>query len=220
MIPLTKLLMTIYMREENEAAEDSLKKHLSSLIIANLNKRFQKVEEVDIVARATLLDPRYKNLYFQSTQKRDMALEGLRLEMEKLKEKRTAGAAVTGETTGSSLSERARQDNLWTAFDEAVLSQQQHTQSITQGVRGIDIQNYLALPDILSTSNPLLWWSSEGKERFPLLFKLAKKYLSLTATSVPSERVFSIAREVLNKKRTSLKSEDARMLVCLLSNLD
>ncbi len=45
--------------------------------------------------------------------------------------------------------------------------------------------------------------------------KLAFKYISVPATSVPSDWVFSSAGEVICKKRTKRADENARMLVCL-----
>jgi len=38
--------------------------------------------------------------------------------------------------------------------------------------------------------NPLEWWYA-NKKKYPILSKLAYKYLCITATSVPSERMFS-----------------------------
>ena len=67
--------------------------------------------------------------------------------------------------------------------------------------------------------NPLDWWRSEGKANFPLICKIAYKFLILQGTSVPSERVFSTAGTIISKKRNCLSDETASMLIFLNKNL-
>ena len=45
-------------------------------------------------------------------------------------------------------------------------------------------------PKVDLETNPLEWWKLHDKQ-FPLLSELARHYLCICATSVPSERVFS-----------------------------
>ena len=66
--------------------------------------------------------------------------------------------------------------------------------------------------------NPLEWWK-ENSSKYPTLNKLALKYLCIPATSVPSERAFSIAGHVVNEKRASLLPETVNMMVFLADNL-
>ena len=68
-----------------------------------------------------------------------------------------------------------------------------------------------------SRENVLEWWSHNSGQ-FPNIAKLAKRYLCVPATSVPAEQVFSVAGEVVNCKRSSLKPENVDMLIFLNKN--
>jgi len=50
----------------------------------------------------------------------------------------------------------------------------------------------------------LAFWRSV-KDRFPLLSGVARKYLGVPATSVPSERVFSATSYIISNRRSALK---------------
>ena len=60
-----------------------------------------------------------------------------------------------------------------------------------------ETSRYLNLPDLNPEKDPLSWWKDEVKH-FPMLARLARKYLYACATSVPSERVFSKAGYIAN----------------------
>ncbi|CAG8498993.1 19871_t:CDS:2 [Racocetra fulgida] len=49
---------------------------------------------------------------------------------------------------------------------------------------------YLAVLQVPFGSDPFAWWNM-NKDRFPVLSKLARIYLAVSATSTPSERLFS-----------------------------
>ncbi len=73
--------------------------------------------------------------------------------------------------------------------------------------------------DACSHQKPLLWWKNYERE-FPILSKLARKYLCIPAKSVPSERAFNTAGHVENSKRACLLPENVDMLVFLTQNID
>ena len=60
-------------------------------------------------------------------------------------------------------------------------------------------------PETRKFANPLDWWKVHETD-YPYLAKLAIKYLSIPATSAPSERVFSTAGLTIAKDRTRLDS--------------
>ncbi|GBB92022.1 hypothetical protein RclHR1_19520001 [Rhizophagus clarus] len=53
-----------------------------------------------------------------------------------------------------------------------------------------EISCYIKSQDIRIKDDPLMWWSNH-RNSFPTLMQLARKYLSILAISVPSERLFS-----------------------------
>ena len=67
-------------------------------------------------------------------------------------------------------------------------------------------------------SNPLKWWNNR-KHTYPLITKLVKKMFSIVATSVPSERLFSCAGNVISERRSCLLPENADKLIFLHENI-
>lgn len=81
-----------------------------------------------------------------------------------------------------------------------------------------EILAYKSEPVVPLSDNPLLWWK-ERELRYPLLANVAKYYLCIPATSVPSERVFSKAGQVVNDRRASIKPKHVDYLVFLNKNM-
>ena len=67
-------------------------------------------------------------------------------------------------------------------------------------------------------SNLLSWWKANELE-YPILSKLAKRYLCVPATSLASERVFSSARDLVSAQRSCLCTEHVDKLLFLKKNL-
>lgn len=82
----------------------------------------------------------------------------------------------------------------------------------------LELKEYLTIPVINRDENPLTWWKSHA-ERFPLLSKLAKKYLSAPPSSIESERIFSIGGNIYTDKRSRLNDNTGEMLIFTNFNL-
>ena len=121
---------------------------------------------------------------------------------------------ATSQTTATATTSEAAQDtadSVWRFFDEQVSSQS----NIHPGVTAFsEIDKYLKTPVIQRTEDPLNWWK-ENSQVFPQLAPLARKYLGLLATSVPSERLFSKAGELVSLKRNRLKPKNVNMFLFL-----
>ena len=67
-------------------------------------------------------------------------------------------------------------------------------------------------------NDPLYWWR-ENCLILPKMSVMAKNILGTPATSVPSERIFSKAGELISSKRSSLKKETVDMVIFLNKNI-
>ena len=67
-------------------------------------------------------------------------------------------------------------------------------------------------------TDPGEWWN-ERKMVFPNLSELARKYLPITATSVPSERLFSDTGNHISIRRTRLDPNLLRRMIFLKRNM-
>lgn len=81
-----------------------------------------------------------------------------------------------------------------------------------------EIQKYICI-EANPTDNPTKWWKTYHAQ-LPLLSLMARKYLCIPATSVPSERAFSVAGNIVNSKRSCLLPENTDMLTFLAYNLN
>ena len=63
-----------------------------------------------------------------------------------------------------------------------------------------------------SAKNPLIWWKF-NEAKFPNVAKMARKFLCIMGTSVPSERVFSIAGLTVTKTRSNIEAESLDQII-------
>ncbi|KAK6963836.1 zinc finger BED domain-containing protein 1 [Biomphalaria glabrata] len=80
-----------------------------------------------------------------------------------------------------------------------------------------ELSKYLSEPLIHRKDDPVLWWKVNAS-RFPGLAKVAQIYLAPPPTSVPSERLFSVAGRIINDYRTKLMPDNAEKLIFLKYN--
>ena len=80
-----------------------------------------------------------------------------------------------------------------------------------------EIDNYLNENVLSETADIYTWWHKNQKS-FPILSRIARKYLSIPATSVPSERLFSDAGNQITLKRSRLSPETVSKLLFVKRN--
>ena len=100
----------------------------------------------------------------------------------------------------------------------ATFTTNSHSLSVSERIR-CEAEMYLQYSILDIDESPLQWWNLEAS-CMPLLSSAACKYLSVCATSVPSERVFSIGGNVVQSKQNSIKPHKVYQVIflaCILS---
>lgn len=82
----------------------------------------------------------------------------------------------------------------------------------------LQVSQYREEVPVPLSANPLAWWK-EREAKYPLLSRLAKCMLCIPATSVPSERVFSTAGDIITQQRASLKAKHVDRIIFLKKNM-
>jgi len=80
------------------------------------------------------------------------------------------------------------------------------------------LESYFQEPPLDLLGNPLNWWK-ERRGSYPALATVARKLLSRPSTSVPCERLFSEAGNIVNDLRSSLDSDSVAMLLFIEHNI-
>nr|XP_055063027.1 zinc finger BED domain-containing protein 4-like [Misgurnus anguillicaudatus] len=185
--------------------------HKSTLLEA-VEKRFSNVEQEPLYCLATIIDPRYKDLYFSNTAKhtvQKMLQKVLQTETGELS-KETRYAEGNEECTEAPAEKIPRRASLLLAMHNEILGEQSEVIKDTGSRTALEMQSYLSEPQIPRSEQPVVYWRT-NKSRFPALAEVARAYLSAPCTSVESERLFSSASHVLDEKRNrqSCKEEFA-----------
>ncbi len=82
-----------------------------------------------------------------------------------------------------------------------------------------ELQHYFNLPELpaLEEYDSFSWWAT-NKAQYLILHKMAMMYLSIPATSVLSERLFSDANNLVTPQRTHLDSSIINKIMFLKRN--
>jgi hypothetical protein len=173
-------------------------------LVSQMRNRFVNMEGNVLLTKSTLLDPRFKKMGFLTTGTPHASIESLTQEMESLQ-----APPAPAVTTESNL--------LWQVFDDKVADRVNARQGMNDCV--FESRQYFEEHVISRADDPLEWWS-KNSQHYPTLAKLARKYLCITATSVPSERLFSKAGELISHKRSRMKPKNVNMFLFLNKNIE
>lgn len=81
------------------------------------------------------------------------------------------------------------------------------------------IRQYVDLPYLDFNDDPISFWKNHSTVLAPLT-EIALKYACIPATSVPSERIFSKAGQIVSQRRNRLSPKNVNILIFLNKNLE
>lgn len=118
---------------------------------------------------------------------------------------------------GPTPEKRSKNDSaLWDILD--MESNRTRTAAGKQDVIAAEVAKYLNASNEPRKSDALKWWANTGKLLYPNMWRVARKYLAIPGSSVPSERLFSSAGQIINDRRASLAEDTAADLILLRGN--
>ena len=191
---------------------------IKSAIARSIAERFSDADQKNIMLKASALDPRFKAMKLLSSSERADVYAQLLIAASELFA--ATLAAPEDEPVPSCPSpKRSKMDDFLecgNASDSSGGGSSPNSGESTAIEKEVDA--YRAEEQIDRALDPLEWWKL-NEHRFKVLSKLAGKLLCIPATSIPSERLFSSAGTIVNKKRASLSPNNVDMLTFLCKNL-
>ena len=163
------------------------------------------------------LDPRFRCLRFLDEDKISAArdhVKSLVIENSTSSSMRSSTVEPPAKKTCGSSGGLSRLFSSWDSSKATAAGSHEDSESRS---RDRELEVYFMEDEVDADESPLKWWK-ENEHRYPCLSQLARKYLSVPATSVPSERVFSAAGRLVTKLRNSLSPTHIDASIFLSSN--
>lgn len=176
------------------------------------------MEKMFNVGAATMLDPRFMKVPFVDPSNAK-CIEDRLVNIMRTEYNQSVPPAVPD--VPSTEAERIRKDPpkkafVWKNFEARVEKSLKTSHSTLTGPH-IEMRRFMEESLISWEMDPLNWWKLHSP-LFPKLQDCAKKFLCIPATSVPSERLFSKAGELVSQKRSSLSDDNINMILFLNKN--
>lgn len=192
-------------------------KAVKNKLESGLIERFRDLERNILYAESTLLDPRFKQMGFKDKQAYQEAFEAIRTEINVVDSAEPVEInPVEIIDNDDNLNNSNNKPSIWDDYDLEMTRTHNPADETDAGTRELD--RYINEKILARKQDPLAWWK-ERKLVYPRLYAYMLKRLCIVATSVPCERVFSGAGQVLCSRRTLLKHNKVSKLIFLHGNM-
>ena len=216
--PILNRFLTVLLISGNN--DKDVAKKIKEKIKQDLITRYQSDEIENVLHISMYLDPRFKLLPMLTEEQKRTVRSATKVELIStilLERERNQETEQTASQPDQLEDPQPKRTKLEKFFDVTFRPRAGENASASEVAR-TELQKYeLEEPLGLESKQPLLWWK-EHESLYKYLSLLSKKFLCITATSVPSERLFSAAGNLVAEKRSRLTSDNIDKLIFLYEN--
>ncbi|KAG8439872.1 hypothetical protein GDO86_005878 [Hymenochirus boettgeri] len=206
-IPMIHILnRKIEMLFEETMGIDTMLKSLKEAMVCRLSSTLHDPQYIF----ATLLDPRYKASLF-SEEEAEEYKQGLIRELEILSST-SEDAPVNGCSINSSTKSKG-EGNIW-----SLMANLKRSKTLMEKMPKDIVFAYLQEEVLEHNCDPLTYWNLK-KSAWPVLAKLAVRFLGCPPSIIPSEKLFNTSNENNNFNQTRFLTEHFEQLIFLKVNL-
>jgi len=178
------------------------------LILQDIKKRFGSIEHVNILAICTILDPRFKKIYFNDK----IACSQIISEITDM-----LHGNVTKDITHTNSNIIEENESLWSFHKKLMDQNQLDQQIICNEEKGMELRNYLRKPVTDLKTDVIKFWCDQKITYCTNLWKIALRHVVIMSISVSCERLFSNTGNIITDKRNRLTGERFDKLLFLKS---
>lgn len=217
-VTCSKIIPMVYsLRETMEMMEPqtNIGQVTKKVIEEQIKERFGLIEQVSPLAISTILDPRFKKIYFKNYTACAHAIGKITSMLSDIPSQ--PQSTSHGPITNSGQNNET--DDIWRFHQKLVTNQWPHLNGTTNSTLvGLDLTNYFNEPvEDLRNCDPILYWSNHKITSYRKISMIAMDYLCIVGTSVPSERMYSSAGSILTPDRSRLTGKNLQRLLFLKS---
>ncbi|XP_066590479.1 zinc finger BED domain-containing protein 4-like [Prorops nasuta] len=177
--------------------------HMKELLLEQFQMRFENIEKDTILAKATILDPRFKSIHFNDKD----ACSEIIMDIATM-----INSTILNEEDENNLVDINYNNSFW-LYHQTLVNQSKERHSFNPREYPDDLKFYLSQLPINIDACPIQFWKMNNTA----LSKLGQKYLAAVASSVPCERLFSKAGRIVTESRNRLSGEHLHQLLFLSS---
>ncbi|XP_063220505.1 E3 SUMO-protein ligase ZBED1-like [Bacillus rossius redtenbacheri] len=200
------LVRGVQMKLQTVSMKTAVGCELKRNLLEGLSSRFSQFEKGKISSIATFVDPRFKKMGFRNDANAACAQELVMKEVQNLCTRSAPQHVSEIEPSCTNIS--AESDDLWEFFDSKVCNLKRNSNPGSDAT--ITVRQYIESPYQDRKLCPLSYWKKH-KNSMPHMYQIAHK----PASSVPSERVFSKAGQIMSERRNRIKPKNMDILIFL-----